>query len=166
MSFSVRPDAPLTIERYVIDFANPLLAFSVFAADHPDDLFYEVIGSGDVFSVPRFLTLYTAAESYWRSTKTNKTAWRPRKLAERANVDTRLTGATDEALAVMGAARNYHAHLSASGPFSPERIVDETFESTRRLHALLQACLMREIGFETDEIERLLEQYYRTWPID
>ncbi|MDW5595097.1 hypothetical protein VSS74_12160 [Conexibacter stalactiti] len=128
-------------------------------------LLCETIRLGRIYSVPRFLTLYTAAESYWKNTKTPRARWSLRALADRGGVAARLTGATPEALALMGAARNYHAHLDVGNRFSAEEISDQTFQSTRRLHALLQACLMREIGLDTPEIERLLAEHYRAWPV-
>lgn len=230
MTFSVTPDAPLTIDEHRRLFGQPLLGFVIFAADKPDDvtresyynpedktgivvlqrgrnptasewqpipgrylflaedvddvataighwldvwrltrpslaLFRQAIEEGNLYSAPRYLTLYTAAESYWKNTKTTKGAWSPRALAERAAVSSDVTGATDEAIAMIGAARDYHAHLKVDGPYSAEQIEDDTYASTRRLHALLQACLLRDIGIPTDSIERLLAQHYRDWPI-
>jgi hypothetical protein len=133
-------------------------------------LFCETITLGTDYSVPRFLTLYTAAEGYWKNTKTKtektkKTAWSPRALASRAGISADVTRATDPALALIGASRDYHAHLRTQSTYSPTAIVRETYGSTRRLHALLQACLMREVGLTTPDIEHLLSERYRTWPI-
>jgi hypothetical protein len=128
-------------------------------------LFHETVQQGRTYSAPRFLTLYTAAEGYWKNTKTENASWSPRSLAERANLPPAITGATDEAVALIGATREYHAHLTVGNKFSPETIVGTTYESTRRLHALMQACLMREIGIATSDIERLMTQHYQTWPI-
>ena len=100
-----------------------------------------------------------------RTRRPRKGSWSPQALARRAAVSPELTGATKRSLALIGASRDYHAHLAASKAFSPQEIVDETFESTRRLHALLQACLLREIGLDTAEIERLLRQHYASWPV-
>ncbi len=128
-------------------------------------LFGEVIQTGNIFTVPRFLTLYTAAEGYWKGTKVGKAGWSPKQLAKRANVPAAITGATKDAVSLLGASRNYHAHLDVESKFSPDEIVDETYQLTRRLHALLQACLLRELGIDTSNVERLLKQHYRSWPI-
>lgn len=230
MTFSVKPNEPLTIDDHRELYGNPLLAFAIFAADQADDLtresyynperergivvleygrepllrewrpvpgrylfqaedipdigaaltkwfntwrksfpslglFREVIEQGNTYSAPRFLTLYTAAEQYWKSTKVGNAPWSPRELEKRAGVSADVTGATDQALALIGATRKYHAHLSIDSDFSPDTIVNQTYESTRRLHALVQACLMREIGLETHDIERLMTQHYLSWPI-
>jgi len=55
--------------------------------------------------------------------------------------------------------------LDVESNFSPDEIVSQTYQSTRRLHALLQACLLREVGIDTSNVERLLKQHYRSWPI-
>jgi len=128
-------------------------------------LLCDTIQQDTTYSVPRFLTLYTAAEGYWKNTKTGKANWSPQALARRAAVLPELTGATKRSLALIGASRDYHAHLAVGRAFSPQEIVDETFESTRRLQALLQACLLREIGLDTAEIERLFQQHYASWPV-
>lgn len=128
-------------------------------------LFGETIEQGLTYSAPRFLTLYTAAEGYWSGTRRGKEQWNLRALAARAAVPPEITGATPEAISLAGATRRYHAHLGAGDKFSPKEMVNTTFESTRRLHALLQACLMREIGLETEDIERLMRAHYRSWPI-
>jgi hypothetical protein len=128
-------------------------------------LLAEVIRTGNTFTVPRFLTLYTAAEGYWKNTKVGRAAWNPGQLAKWAGVPETITGATKDALALIGASRNYHAHLEVGSRFSPEAIVDQTYQSTRRLHALLQACLLRELGIDTPNIERLLNRHYQPWPV-
>jgi hypothetical protein len=42
---------------------------------------------------------------------------------------------------------------------------NQTFESTRRLHALMQACLLREMGLSTAAIEARLESHYSNWAV-
>jgi ApeA N-terminal domain 1 len=127
-------------------------------------LLAEVINAGNTFTVPRFITLYTAAERYWKATHPGK-QWSPAQLPKTAGIDRALTGSSKEAVSLIGASRNYHAHLEVGSRFTPERIVGETYESTRRLHALLQACLLRDLGFDVVNTERLLGQHYRHWPV-
>jgi hypothetical protein len=176
LTFTVKSDIPLTIIEHRRQFCNPLLSFSIFAVDRPDDLLYEsyyapdrkkqiivlrsghetiqhewrptsdhflfkakdvddptdtlakwftvwhqtvpalglfgeVINTGNVFSPSRFLTLFTAAEGYWRGTNVGGPGWSVDRLAQRADVSITLTGATKDARALIGAARKYHAHL-------------------------------------------------------
>jgi hypothetical protein len=117
----------------------------------------------NTFSAPRFLTLWTAAENYWR--RVHGGCWNLQALVDYAGVDVRLTGVTKEVVAVMGATRKFHAHLEATGPLLDEDQPDQTYESTRRLHVLFQACLMRDLGMPTETIEERLDRHYRAWPM-
>jgi hypothetical protein len=128
-------------------------------------LLAEVIKMGNAFSPSRFLALFTAAEGYWRGTNVGGPGWGIDRLAERADVPTTLTKATKDARALIGAARKYHAHLRVPEGFTTESIDDQTYQSTRRLHVLLQACLLRDVGIDTSNVERLLKQHYQCWPI-
>ncbi|MDQ3740142.1 MAG: hypothetical protein M3389_04280 [Actinomycetota bacterium] len=163
-----RPDSGrfLFQAEHVSDIAATLAAwFDVWKRTHPSlGLFAETIEQGTTFSAPRFWTLYTAAENYWKSMRSGRRPWSVRALAERAAVDETLTGATKDALAVIGATRNYHAHLQVAGPAEPQLIGDQTYESTRRLH-VFQACVMRDLGMDTAMIEARLDDHYRTWPV-
>jgi len=58
----------------------------------------------------------------------------------------------------------YHGHLGDQ-ELTPEEISDGTFDSTRRLYVLMQACLLREIGLDTAEVESLIATHYLSWPI-
>jgi hypothetical protein len=60
--------------------------------------------------------------------------------------------------------REYHAHLGQPKA-SPDDTADGTFESTRRLYVLMQACLLRDCGLDTDKIEELIQLHYRSWPV-
>jgi hypothetical protein len=130
-------------------------------------LFGETIDQGNTYSAPRFLTLYTAAEAYWKKTwqAGSHEPWKLRRLVERAGVSERATGCTPDALALMGEARRYHAHLGEPRRHTVDEVVDQTYASTRRLHALLQACLMRDVGLDVATVERLLYDHYRAWPV-
>ena len=37
--------------------------------------------------------------------------------------------------------------------------------STRRASALMQACLLRELGFTRSEAEGMLTKHYISWPL-
>jgi len=101
--------------------------FAVWRATAPAlALFYDAIAEGSRYSAPRFLTLFSAAEGYYKSIDASA-PWKIDRIAERADVAERLTGATVDALRLIGVSRNYHAHLGASGPFTPQQIVNLTF---------------------------------------
>lgn len=232
MTFGVQPTQPITMDELWRQFGNPLLAFSMFAADVPDDLAYEsyyepaeekqiivlregrqpavrdwrpnpghllfrapdlpdvaealrawfriwgssvpalgllaeVIAQGRTYSAPRFLTLYTAAEGYWKGAWRSAEGgpWNISRLVEHAGVSTAVTGCTKDAVALLGETRNYHAHLGTPSHHSVEQIVEQTYESTRRLHALLQAALLRDLGVAAAKAEELLNAHYRSWPV-
>lgn len=129
-------------------------------------LFCETIEQEYEFSPPRFLTLYTAAEGYWKMTKrSDEDKWKVDALARRAAIDSTITKANQQARRLIGGLRDYHAHLGLPEQWSPDEIAETTYNSTRRLHALMQACLLREIGLGTEQIGSLITTHYRNWPI-
>lgn len=128
------------------------------------ELFAEHINYGKSYSAPRFLTLYTAIEAYARVRHKRNNL---RRLRDYASVPESVTGCTDEALALIGATRKYFAHLDlpANAPTVPE-IEQNMLPSTRRASALLQACLLRDLGFSAAEVESLMNRHYSRWPLD
>jgi hypothetical protein len=81
-----------------------------------------------------------------------------------------------QAVALIGGLRKYHAHLNPSdleNSLEPDEVAEigpldvaiQTFEAARRLQALIQACLLRDIGLETARVEELITQHYRAWPL-
>jgi hypothetical protein len=108
-------------------------------------------------------TLHTAMEAYARDRHGRNNF---RVLRDYAGVPPEITGCTNPALALIGASRRYFAHLGRrpEGPTINE-IETNTLLSTRRASALMQACLLREVGFSTAEVEGLLSDYYSRWPL-
>jgi ApeA N-terminal domain 1 len=125
--------------------------------------FGEYIKEGSTYSPQRFLTLYTAAEEYWRKASGEKSR-NLRKLRARAEISEAVSHCDNQALALMGRLREYHAHLGKPD-LSTEEIANGTFDSTRRLHVLVQACLLRDLGLQTDRIEKLIQLHYQSWPV-
>jgi hypothetical protein len=95
-----------------------------------------------------------------------------------------LAGALDEtvskvdrrAVALIGGLRSYHSHLDPTDvekSLEPDEVAEiaplefaiQTFEATRRLQALMQACLLRDIGLEPARVAELITQHYRAWPL-
>jgi hypothetical protein len=129
-------------------------------------LYCETIQQDSTYSPPRFLTLYTAAEGYWKGTKKpGEKKWNINALEKRAGIDPAVSKADKKARRLIGALRDYHAHLTLPGSLTTEEIAFSTYDSTRRLHVLMQACLLREIGMETAQIESLIATRYLPWPI-
>ena len=132
-------------------------------ADPALGYFGEYIQSGNTYSPDRFLALFKAAENYWRRV-TGESNWKLPKLRSRANIQDSVSHCDKKALELMGRLRKYHGHLGDQ-ELTPEEISDGTFDSTRRLYVLMQACLLREIGLDTAEVESLIATHYLSWPI-
>jgi ApeA N-terminal domain 1 len=126
-------------------------------------LFGDHVNQGSTYSPSRFLTLFTAMEVYARERHGRKDF---RLLRRFAGVREEVTGCTDTALALIGASRQYFAHLGStpSGP-TPEEIEAELLTTIRRASALMQACLLRELGFSAAETEGMLSRHYANWPL-
>jgi len=124
-------------------------------------MFAEHITDGNTYSPARFLTLHTAMEAYCRVRFGKKDF---RLMRDYANVDVNAHGCTNKALALIGASRNYFSHLSRQN-VSHEATSDTLLHTTRRAHALLQACLLREMGFGPRQTERLLSRHHAGWPL-
>ena len=141
--------------------------FEVWRASEPSlGLYVETMQEDRHYSPSRFLTLFTAAEAYWKSTKrAGERSSGIDALAQRADLPVAVTGANKENRRRMGELRRYHAHLKPKPKLTPEEIGEGTFDSTRRLHALMQACLLRELGLDTDRIESLMTLHYQSWPV-
>jgi len=231
MEFVVRPDEALTIEDYWRRFRSPLLGFTRFASNRPDDLKWEAFGTSETkrrivvlrspresyerkwrltpgrflfraediadeseviqrwlevwrasepslglfcetiqedsaYSPARFLTLYTAAEGYWKGTmRPGESKWKIDKLAQRADISPAVSHANKKALKLIGGLRDYHAHLTLRDNLTADEVALSTYDSTRRLHVLMQACLLRELGLESEQIESLIGRHYINWPV-
>jgi hypothetical protein len=126
-------------------------------------IFADHVSEGAVYSPSRFLILHSAIESYSRQRHGHKDL---KKLRAYTGVPFELIGCSNEALALIGASRDYFAHRVHSGKkFTRDQIDDNGYLSIRRLEALFQASLLREVGFSASQARGLLEAYYARWPI-
>lgn len=125
-------------------------------------LFADHVREGKSFSWPRFLTLYTAVEAYSRERVGRNSL---RELRDYAGVADEVTACTDKAVALIGVTRKYLAHLGTPQPFTDDYIQETVPDSTRRLSALMQACLMRDLGFGTRAITSRIRRFYERWPL-
>lgn len=127
-------------------------------------LFAEHISHGNIFSPSRLLTLYTSLEKYAKTRFQAKGEFK--ELRSYGGVPSALTGCTNDALKLLGASRGFFAHAEVKGEkFTPDQIEENTLESTRRASALMQSCLLREIGFRKGERIELMRRHYANWPI-
>lgn len=124
-------------------------------------MFAEHITDGNTYSPARFLTLHTAMEAYCRVRFRKKDF---RLMRDYAGVDVALHGCTNKALALIGASRDYFSHLKGQA-VSQEAISTTLLDTTRRAHALMQACLLREMGYGPRQTERLLARHHAVWPL-
>lgn len=127
-------------------------------------LFAEHVSAGNVFSPSRLLTLHASLEKYARTRFGAKREFQ--NLRAYGGVPNSLTGCTNNALKLLGASRGYFAHAEIKGDkFTVDQIEESTIESTRRASALMQSCLLKEIGFRKAERVALMELHYANWPI-
>ncbi len=125
-------------------------------------LFADHVREGATYSPSRFLMAYSAVEVYGRVARKTKNL---KKLRDYAQVDSQLIGCTNKALTRIDITRGYLAHFDNVSDSQRAEVEDQLLESTRRLAALTQACLLRELGFSKLERERLLTYHYRRWPL-
>lgn len=88
-----------------------------------------------------------------------------RRMCQYAEVPPRIHGCDKKGLALLGESRRYFAHLTGARQFDTETIQEELLDTTRRAAALMQACLLRELGFGRRQREHLLVQHYSNWPL-
>jgi hypothetical protein len=166
-----RPDnAHLFTAAQLPDFATAVERwFAIWAATEPAlGTFAEAINSGHTYTPGRFLQVITALESYGRRWRKDKRSLL--KLLEGlrayAGLPARSTGCTRRNLKLIVASRNFHAHLSQPNyGFSLKFVQLTNFESTRRATALMQACILRELGFSAPTTRKMLDEHYRNWPV-
>jgi hypothetical protein len=142
------------------------------------EVFAESVNLGSVYSPGRLLSVASALETYHRVMhetvwkKANQKGRRPylieriSDLQERSGVPEPSTGLTQRNRELFVSSRNYFAHLD--GPnygFSEQEVREQGAESIRRGVALMQANLLRRLGFTGAEAKALLARHYMNWPI-
>lgn len=126
-------------------------------------VFASHLTEGNTYSPARLLILYSGLEAYARVRHGHNDF---SKLRQYAGISGDVIGATNPALDLLGASRGYFAHLkSPSKKYLLADVENELLPSTRRGSGLMQACLLRELGFAPSEIESLLARHYKGWPI-
>ncbi|NLT06624.1 MAG: hypothetical protein GXY03_09985 [Solirubrobacterales bacterium] len=149
------PDFERAVKRWWKTYRLTWPALSVFASQYSD---------GRTFSPSRLITVYSALEAYARGRHGHCEL---KRLRDYARIDSSVTGCTNPALTDLGRCRGYCAHLdSANVSMSADEVLALLVPSTRKASALLQACLLRELGFDKAESTSKLEGHYANWPLD
>lgn len=147
-------DYPDAIQRWWRLYDETWPAIGVFG-DH--------IAEGSIYSPGRLITLYSAMEAYASASHGTKDL---RRLRDYAGISSDATGCTNAALDLLGASRGYFAHLANESPKYPRSVIqDNLVLSVRRGHALMQACLLRDLGLSADQAELALRKHHRNWPL-
>jgi hypothetical protein len=131
-------------------------------------VFGDAISEGNSFSRMRFLSVFTALEGYQRVIVGGRGngVLKLKSLRDRGGVDPVITGCTTKRLELMVATRNWFSHLGNIPPnITPELIAEEMFDSTRRAAALMQSCLLRDLGIPKARRNELMADHYRNWRI-
>jgi hypothetical protein len=136
--------------------------------------FVDAVTEGTTYSRARLLASVVALEGYWRTRQppTPCTGSQPNLLekliALRAHtgVVAAQIGATDDNLKLLVAARNLYAHLDQHHvPLSDEQIDQALLPNCRRAAALMQACLLRDLGITPDRISDMFAEHHAAWPL-
>jgi hypothetical protein len=142
-------------------------------------VFADSVNLGASYSPARLLSVAGAIETYHRvfhdaAWKANHPkAKRGPTLRQRledlrviCGVPESQTGAKQANLELFVSTRNHFAHLSEPNyGYSEAQVLEATPESIQRGVALLQACLLRELGFDAVQAAERLRVHYRSWPI-
>jgi HEPN superfamily Apea-like protein len=154
------------------DFEHAIQAwFKLDAVAEPAmDQFAGTVMYGNSYGHSRLVELATALESYSRTRHAKrKNEWaltKLKRLAAYARMPRREIGSSVPRLKLLLASRNYYAHLNKpSYGIKVSKVEAEQLNSIRRGHALMQACLLREIGLSTAEARDLLQRHYLGWSI-
>ena len=144
--------------------------FELHAAVGPAlNKFTDTLLTGNVYTDARLVELATALEAYAaaRHSKPGDNALKKlERLRDYAALPANTSWAKPRNLKLIVASRNYLAHLTPPiYGFAVDEIRAEVFETTRRAQALMQLCLLRELGFEPERARELLEKHYSNWPL-
>lgn len=137
-------------------------------ASMPLRAFGETYRDGNSYNQGRLIGLVTALEGYCdaRLGKTGSSFFETFKLLrDHAGLDDELISCRDDQLKLLWRARNYFTHLGARGGYSPSQLERSLLDCCRIAAALLQACLLRDLGFSTEAATALFENHYRSWPL-
>lgn len=132
-------------------------------------VYAESIGHGLTYTPARLITVYSALERY---AKTQHSTADLKTLRTYSRLPSSATGATNPRLRLLEASRGYWAHLDEpqrqtgqKEPLTRAAFEEELLNCTRVAAALLQACFLRDLGFDASAAENILASHYETWPL-
>ncbi|HEV7773888.1 MAG TPA: hypothetical protein VGO48_11445 [Conexibacter sp.] len=126
------------------------------------DLLGDHANEGSHYSPGRFLTAFSALERYGdiRHRTTDL-----RKLRSYGGIDSSLTGCTNRALELIAVTRGYVTHFNNVDDKRRAEVEANVLKSTRRVAALMQSCLLRNLGIKKRHRHELMTQHYMRWPL-
>jgi hypothetical protein len=138
--------------------------------------FVDTLSEGNAFSRARLLAGVVALEAYWRTRlkgvlyggkpRSTRLPDKLKQLRAHAGIDPTLIGVSNDNLKLLVGARNLYAHLAQTNvSLSEEEIDDRLVENSRRAAALMQACLLRDLGIEPPAIDKMFEEHLASWSL-
>jgi hypothetical protein len=125
--------------------------------------FAQHINDGSTYSPERLVLLFAALEAYG---DIHHQTTDLKALRNQTGVAASVTGCSNAALTLLGSSRGYFAHPSKHRQNrEPSDADDGIFPSIRRASALMQSCLLRDLGFDVESTTNILQQHYRPWPL-
>jgi hypothetical protein len=133
----------------------------------PIAVFAETLRDGHSYSPGRLIQLVTALDGYCDAMGISGGDFleKFKALREQGGADPTVTGCTDDNLDLLRYARNYFTHLGAKGGYSAEELEAALLPGCRWAGVLMQAVLLRQLGFSRDDTTSLIEKHYRRWPL-
>lgn len=125
--------------------------------------FAQHINDGSSYSPERLVLLFAALEAHGDSHHQTTDL---KALRNHTGVAASVTGCSNAALTLLGASRGYFAHPSKYRQDRTSSDPDDGIvPSIRRASALMQSCLLRDLGFDIESTTKTLEEHYQSWPL-
>lgn len=133
----------------------------------PLAVFAETLANGNSYFPGRLIQCVTGLEAYAKATIGSRGSFRKTLVAlqDHYGVDADANHCNEENLRLVAEARNYYTHLEEREGFSPETVEHAGFTCTRWATALMQSCLLRELGFSAERSGELIAEHYMNWPL-
>lgn len=138
------------------------------SAGLPLAVFAETLRSGNSYFPGRLIQLVTALQGYCdaRLGDGGRTILATLKaLRDHAGIDPKVNKCSDENLDLLSQARNYYTHLGTRKGYSPDKLEHGLVKCCRWATALMQSCVLRELGFSVERSAELLSAHYQNWPL-
>jgi hypothetical protein len=140
--------------------------------------FVDTVNDGSTYSRARLLASVVTLEAYWRTRLHRPTSPGQKRqrlsltkklkaLRDHSGVDPARIGGTNKDLKLLVAGRNLYAHLSQTlVELCDEEIDDGLVDNCRRATALIQACLLHDLGVPPERINEMFAKHLASWPLD